>query len=165
MNENIDLAKILKDCPEGFGLYSTVLGEVKFVQCIGLHRIIVKKEGEYYYFTEKGVFIFQGILFKGECVLFPSKEQRDWSKFTAPRYKKEKFDPKTLKPFDKVLTRDSVDEEWTCTLFSYRRNDKYSFICGNEPFVYCIPYNDATKHLIGTKEEEPEYYRFWEDKI
>ena len=30
-----------------------------------------------------------------ECVIFPSKDQRDWSKFTAPWYKKEKFDPKT----------------------------------------------------------------------
>ena len=47
--------------------------------------------------------------------------------------------------------------------FLYRRNDHYSFMCGAEPYVYCIPYNDATKHLIGTKEEAPEYYEYWED--
>ena len=27
----------------------------------------------------------------------------------------------------------------------------------------CIPYNDDTKHLVGTNEEAPEYYRHWED--
>ena len=30
MNENIDLTKILKDCPKGWKLYSSVYGEVKF---------------------------------------------------------------------------------------------------------------------------------------
>lgn len=29
--------------------------------------------------------------------------------------------------------------------------------------LFCIPYNDDTKHLVGTKEEAPEYYRYWED--
>ena len=53
----------------------------------------VSSEGKYLYST------------KGECILFPSKEQRDWSKFNAPWLKKERFDPKTLKPFDKVLVR------------------------------------------------------------
>ena len=31
MNENIDLTKILKDCPRGFKLYSAVHGEVTFL--------------------------------------------------------------------------------------------------------------------------------------
>lgn len=26
-------------------------------------------------------------------------------------------------------------------------------------YPYCIPYNDETKHLVGTAEEEPEYYK------
>ena len=25
-----------------------------------------------------------------------------------------------------------------------------------------IPYNDETKHLVGTTDEAPEYYRYWE---
>ena len=29
--------------------------------------------------------------------------------------------------------------------------------------VMAIPYNEETKHLIGTKEEAPEFYRYWED--
>ena len=30
MNENIDLTKILKDCPKGWKFYSSVFGEVEF---------------------------------------------------------------------------------------------------------------------------------------
>ena len=162
MNENIDLTKILKDCPKGTKFYSTIFGEVEF---LGFYedegyKITIKKNFDIAYITKDGRYLSG---FNGECTLWPSKDCRDWSKFTAPWLKKEKFDPKTLQPFDKVLTRNSGNEEWTCTLFSYRRNDHYPFICGNEAFLYCIPYNDDTKHLIGTKEEIPEYYRYWED--
>ena len=30
-------------------------------------------------------------------------------------------------------------------------------------YVHCIPYNDETKHLVGTTGEAPEYYRYWDD--
>lgn len=106
--------------------------------CAKIHRqIVFNTDGKYemWAYSDNN----SNYLFSDECLFFPSKDQRDWSKFTAPWYKKEKFDPKTLKPFDKVLTRYSVDGEWTCTFFSYRRNDHYSFICGAEPYVYCIP--------------------------
>ena len=163
MNENIDLTKILKNCPKGTKLYSILHGEVEYEGISEKDSYEVRfrdKDGDIERVKPDGRYFS---CFNGECILFPSKDQRDWSKFSAPWYKKERFDPKTLKPFDKVLTRDSVNKEWTTALFSYRRDDHYSFMCGTEPYVYCIPYNDDTKHLIGTKEEEPEYYRFWED--
>ena len=28
---------------------------------------------------------------------------------------------------------------------------------------YCIPYNEETENLIGTKDEVPEFYRYWEN--
>ena len=49
MNENVDLTKILKDCPEGFELYSIVHGKVMFEEINrgSLYPIIVSsKEGE-----------------------------------------------------------------------------------------------------------------------
>lgn len=80
---------------------------------------------------------------------------------------KPKFDPKTLQPFDKVLVRyDSVKGQWRCTLFSHIiENEKipYRFVTSNNSYEYCIPYNEDTKHLAGTCEEAPEYYRYWED--
>ena len=81
--------------------------------------------------------------------------------------KKQRFDPKTLQPFDKVLVRyDSVKGQWRCTLFSHIiENEKipFRFVTSNNAYEYCIPYNEDTKHLAGTCEEAPEYYRYWED--
>lgn len=89
MNNNVDLTKILKYCPKGTKLYSTIFGEVEFIECDDLYQIVVAKENKYYYFTSQGAFYFERIKYHvGECALFPSKEQRDWSKFTAPWYKK-----------------------------------------------------------------------------
>ena len=89
MNNNVDLTKILKYCPKGTKLYSTIFGEVEFIECNDLYQIVVAKENKYYYFTSQGAFYFERIKYHvGECALFPSKEQRDWSKFTAPWYKK-----------------------------------------------------------------------------
>ena len=164
MDEKIDLTKILKDCPKGANLYSTIYGEVEFyiidessfypivLQTVKGLRPSVTKYGRYAIDYEN----------RGECTLFPSKEQRDWSKFTAPWYKKEKFDPKTLKPFDKVLVRNLTDSKWRCNIFSHiLQSDGY--MCIYAGWRCCIPYNDETKHLVGTIEEAPEYYRYWDD--
>ena len=171
MNENIDLIKILKDCPKGTKLYSTIFGEVEFIGYNNLYQIIVARDDKCYYFTSKGTFIFERIVYcRGECTLFPSKEQRDWSKFTAPWYKKERFNPKTLKPFDKVLVRDSMlvdgslSNLWKCQIFSFIREDEdYPYVCINDEYSFCIPYNDDTKHLVGTNKEAPEFYKYWEE--
>ena len=171
MNENIDLTKILKDCPKGFKLYSLLHGEVSF-------RGIDETTDDYsisydypvtgfmgmctseFYLTRNGTYSNN---YNGECILFPSKDQRDWNKFTAPWYKKDRFDPKTLKPFDKVLGRDSNTCIWRCNLFSHIENKSFPYKCIGNSYIYCIPYNDETKHLVGTTEKAPEFYRYWED--
>ena len=179
MNENIDLAKILKDCPKGWKFYSSIYGEVEF-KTITLQRMRYRFEfdpPQHYlsdyeedpypikFYAQNTAYCVSSagehIKGKGECTFFPSKEQRDWSKFTAPWYKKDKFDPKILKPFDRVLVRDRDIQHWICSLFSHIINDEY--LCIGSCFIYCIPYNDDTKHLVGTKDEAPEYYRYWED--
>ena len=162
MNEDLNLVEILKDCPEGTKLYSTVLGEVKLctVNCDNIYPICVKDNiGNIGWLTSNGKFIEK---FDGECILFPSKDQRDWSKFKP---KQPKFDPKTLQPFDRVLVRDNNDnsESWRCDLFSHISTGCFRFICAGNGYHYCIPYNDDTKHLVGTTDEAPEYYRYWED--
>ena len=164
MNENIDLTKILKNCPKGTKFYSLVHGEVTFV---GINEMskdypieIILTGGLIYYYMANGKL---DKFYKGECILFPSKDQRDWSKFTAPWYKKDKFDPKTLKPFDRVLVRDSCAYSWRCALYSHTKENEntFKYVTGDSSYEYCIPYNDDTKHLVGTKNEAPEYYRYW----
>ena len=165
MNENLNLVEILKDCPKGTKLYSTIFGEVEldYVTNGGEYPIKVLLKGDTDSFTKDGRILSE---YEGECVLFPSKEQRDWSKFKVkkPEFKpkKSKFDPNTLNPFDKVLAR-NYREEWNCTFFSHIVKDEetYPYACGYDMFTYCIPYNDDTKHLVGTEEEAPEYYRYW----
>ena len=166
MNENIDLTKILKDCPEGWKFWSDNYGEVKFL-CIEKdydEPILVEvndRRNESY--TKEG---WYDINFPANCLLWPSKDCRDWSKFSAPWYKKKKFNPKTFKPFDKVIRRDSNIYPWQCDLFSYIRRSNgtiLAYCINDDPYRQCIPYNDETKHLIGYGEEAPEYYRYWKD--
>ena len=163
MNENIDLTKILKDCPKGTKLYSPQFGEVYFreIRSDDEYSIITTNDVGAVTFTKEGFYRADA---DEECVLFASEEQKDWSKFTAPWYKKEKFDPKTLKPFDKVLARCS-DYEWVCDMFSHYDKSKcvMPYLCVGGFYEICIPYNEETKHLVGTTEEAPEYYRYWED--
>lgn len=298
MNENIDLTQILKDCPKDTKLYSTIFGEVKFKQ------IKTEFRHQYVIIELKDRLLerinFNGKLYNaydGECILFPSKDQRDWSKFVPPckfkdgdivatssglhifilervenygkgycyigydleyneffragewyfsrlateeekrkffdaikvngykwnaetktlekliqpkfkvgdiiRHKEinkddvykiskvcndyygvndltwiiymkyqdqyelvpNKFNPKTLKPFDRVLVRDYSDDVWNCSILSHRQQrGMYNYTCTNGAnWKYCIPYNEETKHLVGTSDEAPEFYRYWED--
>ena len=226
MNENIDLTKILKDCPKGTKLYTPIWGEVTFIEvrkskdCFLPICITTIISGSCTWLTKEGCYINKD---DAECIIFPSKDQRDWSKFTAPWYKKlvepkfkvgdkiinipkkymgtsgtqgtilkitedkyiftdgsymhigdqdswewvidkkPKFNPKTLKPFDKVLVKDFTWENWNCQFFSHISNTKHPYAGICSIYKMCIPYNDETKHLVGTNEEAPEYYKYWED--
>ena len=217
MNENLDLVEILKDCPSGISLYSPVYGYVQLASVSLVEgakypiEIIGVLYGTKFGITKDGR-IYED--FQGECMLFPSKEQRDWSKFKVKKpkfkvgdrirhketnkddvyeiskvyddsygiagftwmiYKKyqdqyelvpNKFDPTTLKPFDKVLVRDSRVSEWRCEFYSHTKEIKsspYKYCTTSSVYECCIPYNEETKHLIGTKDEAPEYYRYWKD--
>lgn len=222
MNESIDLTKILKDCPKGTNLYTTVWGEVTFNRIDyekPLYPILIETYMSYVSLTKEGHYTNK---IDVDCILFPSKDQRDWNKFEAPWYKKKliepkfkvgdsirkymntletqgiiseitdnkyiftdgshifisdqddwelasnkkyKFDPKTLQHFDKVLVRDSQDEEWHCDLFSHISDnlDYYQYEAVSAYYAFCIPYNDDTKHLVGTKDEASEFYRYWEE--
>ena len=170
MNENLNLVEILKDCPEGTKLYSPVYGDVELVnvsQYKGtLYPILIKiPSNSADTFTCDRSFDKDGRIFadySGECLLFPSRNQRDWNKFKAS---KPKFNPNTLQPFDKVLVRDINSEKWKIQLFSHIIKDcfPYEYHCIGSCYNFCIPYNDDTKHLVGTANKEPEFYRYWED--
>ena len=162
MNKNIDLTQILKDCPKGTKLYSLVHGEVEFerIETYCRHQYVIIKLKDF--LLER--INFNGKLYNsyaGECILFPSRDQRDWSKFTAPWYKKDKFDPKTLQPFDRVLIRANNKTVWEPDFFGYI--DGNWVMCVAAGSAQCVPYNDETKHLVGTSEEALEYYKYWED--
>lgn len=170
MNKNIDLTKILDGCPVGTEFYHAGYGRV------WLAKIYPDAENNAYpialslnendplchnlYVTAKGTLNYE---YEGECLLLPSKIQRDWSKFERfwDKSKVEKFDVNTLQPFDKVLIRNYKGCVWDPSFFGYKTNE--DLICIAALNVQCIPYNEETKHLIGTKEDCPEYYKWWEE--
>ena len=166
MNENLDLTKILEGCPEGTKFYSTTLGEVSFVRiCLSSnYPIIVKAYNKHSVVTASESFTIDGRyswFYDGECTLFPSKDQRDWSKFVRfwDKSKVEKFDPKTFQPFDKVLIKNG--NFWTPNFFGYIAGQWVN--CVGTGDVECVPYNEETKHLIGTNNDCPEYYKWWKE--
>ena len=165
MNENVDLTKILKDCPDGWEFFTPICGEVKFsfIKEFLEYPIIMRFERGTITFSKEGFYLTE--CEGAECLIFPSKDQRDWSKFEAPWYKKDKFDPTTLKAFDKVLVRDERIECWRCAFYSHQRKDStyFRYATTANSYARCIPYNDDTKHLVGTIDVAPEYYRYWED--
>ena len=164
MNENLDLTKILEGCPKGTKFYSAIHGEISFkrLELPSLYPMQFDSDavGRTIYLTEKG----RVLLNAGECVLFPSKDQRDWSKFERfwDKPKKERFDPKTVQPFDKVLVRDNPLNKWRPDFFGFLVQYEKYIICAGSFWYQCIPYNEETKHLVGTKEDCPKFYKWWE---
>lgn len=141
----MNIAEILKKFPKGTKLYSPIYGKIELVDVEDneLYSITcVTQKGNYKTFTSEGK-IFNDYT-DSECVLFPSKEQRDWSKFGATDHEaKHQF-----KPFDKVLVRDYNDNEWNCDFFSNMNEHGY-YNCINSWWRQCIPY-DGNEHLLGT---------------
>lgn len=159
--KKLNLCEILKDCPKGARLYSPIIGECKLDHITDNLVFVEYMSSRYTTFYKDGRFS-DG--YDGECCLFPSKDNRDWSTWKNPKPKVKRFDPKTLKPFDKVLVRDEFNYIWCPSLFGYMaENEVYPCRCCDDNYKFCIPYNDDTKHLVGTTDEAPVYYRYWKD--
>lgn len=94
-----------------------------------------------------------------DCVeVLPVKNQDDW--ILIPN----KFDYKTLQPFDKVLVRQYDVSTWCADFYSYYDEfGGYAECTGGVHYNFCIPYNEDTKHLVGKSEDAPDFYRYWED--
>ena len=92
--KEINLCEILKG-HEGEFFYSPLYGKVKLVKTDAEHMLIKVKSvlgGYYHSFTASGKYLEDD--WGGECVLFPSKTQRDWNKWIEENKPKPKI-PKT----------------------------------------------------------------------
>lgn len=139
----MNVAEILKDCPKGTRLYSPVFGDVYFQR---VRNDLIEVTSDCYVsheFLPNGSYSLQG-----ECVLFPSKDQRDWSKFGVSDQVTDKETEPQFKQFDKVLVRDCDTDTWGCNLFGYIDKDG-DYMCVNGPWSQCIPY-EGNEHLLGT---------------
>ena len=167
MNENLDLTKILDGCPPGTEFYHLIYGQVALREVIKDEYPIVLEPINKFIRTTLTKDGRLNNRYDGECLLYPSKTQRDWSKFERfwDKPKVKKFDPKTFQPFDKVLAKDGFSSKWTCSFFSHMDNDvSFPVYCSGGYFKVCIPYNEETKHLVGASDDCPEYYKWWKDE-
>lgn len=81
--EKINVAELLKYCPKGMELYSPLCGKCVFDR-VNFGTIICKKQNtQEITFTSKGYYMLP-VFDDCECMIFPSKDQRDWSKFVPP---------------------------------------------------------------------------------
>ena len=137
MNEDLNLLEILKDAPKGTRLYCTIWGEMELVKVLTYVVICKDNGGVEWNFKDNGN-LFASNTEDGECVLFPSKEQRDWSKF--------KLDLPIDTP---VMVRDDsfVIREWK---LRYYDKDNRAFVNGAKSddcetsmvFDYIVPVKD-----------------------
>lgn len=130
----MDIAEILKNCPQGTKLYSSTWANVELLEVTRQKDIIIKL------CNDKRIKLFSNGAYSvdGDCILFPSRNQRDWSKFNIYQ----------LKPFDRVLVRDCDEDVWDCSFFS-RIDEKGYYRCINVCWEQCIPYK-GNEHLLRT---------------
>ena len=134
MNEDLNLLVILKDAPKGTRLYSTIWGDVELVEAQPLWIKCITPNGTEWHFEMNGK-LNAASSGNGECVLFPSKEQRDWSKF------------KLDLPIDTPVMVSATEEEW---LLRFYAGDNATFIDGSKSngdagicyWSYIVPVKD-----------------------
>ena len=149
MNENLNLLEILKDAPKGTKLYSTIWGDVELVEAQPLWIKCITPNGTEWHFEMNGK-LNAASSGNGECVLFPSKEQRDWSKF--------KLDLPIDTP---VMVRDDsfVIREWK---LRYYDKDNRAFVNGAKSddcetsmvFDYIVPVKDFDFENLESNKEK-----------
>lgn len=165
----MNISELLRGC-EGEKFYTLDLGEMTLLEVDKYDDIIFIKEEEYYGRGRRCIYVFNSDGRKheeGECLVFPSKTQRDWTKFNKDEFCT-KFRLEKFQTGDEVLVRNCDKEIWKKRIFSdvTDYNGVRAALAGrsirNEYyFLQCIPYNDDNKHLLKTKKMPNEYYIWW----
>ena len=159
MNENLNISKILKNAPKGVKLWSPIYGDCEFVEIKNdnsIFPIVCKvkvKElifcQDYVFFTAKGE--YSNDFDNTECVLFPSRENRDWSTFPV-----EHLQHKHFEPFQKILfiVNDNGNKIWTPDFYSHYNevtDEHYvvsGFIINSDDEI--MPY-EGNENMLGKK--------------
>ncbi len=153
----LNLVEILKDYPKGSKLYSPICGELRFLGVRNNETFpiyTITETGVDYAFTKFGCFSDS---VDAECVLFPSKENRNWGTF---KKKEGCFDPHSFQPFDKILVRER-ESVWRPSFFAFLQDDHTVRTTDDCSYARVIPYNEETKHLVGTFINAPIWYHWW----
>ena len=115
MNEKLNLVEILKNVPTGTKLWSPIIGECEFVEIVKDYPSPIRckaLDNTFWGFYSDGRFVnYEG----AQCVLFPSKENKDWATFNVPSHKH-------FEPFQKILfviLNEHNEKVWASSFYSY----------------------------------------------
>lgn len=131
----INLVEILKHCPKGMKLYSPIFGEVKFLTVFNNEYIdTYTSVADIHRFQKDGRFDSYG-----ECMLFPSKDQRDWDKFQIP------FKRGDIMMFEDKSAVFIINYDCSAICYLTSRGD---FRTGEKLFYNCIPASEDMKEKL-----------------
>lgn len=157
--EKINIAELLKDCPKGMELDCLLFDNAILTKVANSdlnYPICIDSECGYStWLTKYGQYVD---IDDAKCVIFP-KGKTTWEGFVPPI--PNKFDITTLKPFDKVLARDSNKDKWNIDFFAHYR-DSGEYQCMTFTKNQCIPY-EGNEYLLGTTDDCDEYYKTWDE--
>lgn len=165
MDRNLNLVEILKNVPEGTKLWSPIYGECTFLEVDesimadygdGIDQpkypIICEADGAKRSFTKEGKLFDDNN--DTECILFPSKWNRDWSTFKVPKMHKH------FEPYQKVLcVINDIDHKiWAADFYSHYNEDKkqHNLVSGvvkDDADNEVIPYGGNEEKLGKTVEK------------
>jgi hypothetical protein len=142
MEQKLNIAEILKDKPVELKLYSSTFGYIKFN---GVHKDKI-------YFSSEDTNIHSvkpnGKMYdSGECIIFPSKKMRDWSKFAWKR-----GDVLTNSSGFKVFFDKWVNEDYTKFLGEIK-------VLGDSHYYYY----DTAYYILASKKEALEFIKSVEE--
>lgn len=151
---------IVEDEPDNFGLLMfsqqdkwELINEQKFKFKVD-DKVKLKGRDEFGIITQVSD-CFYTIKCKNNTHCWPIKNQDDWE--LVPN----NFNINMLKPFDKVLVRDTKEQVWVADLFSHMVNRPlggYTFACVGHYPSQCIPY-EGNEHLLGKTDDCDEYFK------
>ena len=139
-----------------YGIVKSIDYSSKKLEYYVLNDMSTLKFEDWLSFEDKQI---QPITETQQIILFDAllKENKRWD---AEKKMIVDLKPKVeFKPFDKVLCRNSKDDTWEADFFArltrkeidYTQSGKY--LCVGDLWMYCIPYNEETAHLLGTTDE------------
>ena len=166
--ETLEIEKTHPEFKDGDIVYISGMGYLAY----GIVKRIdnSSKKLEYYVLNDMSTLKFEDWLSFEDKQIQPITETQQIILFDALAKKGKAWDaekkefidlkPKVeFKPFDKVLCRNSKDDTWEADFFArltrkeidYTQSGKY--LCVGDLWMYCIPYNEDTAHLLGTADD------------
>lgn len=129
--KNIYLSEILKGC-EGMVFYSTMVGYCRLIEITEYITIRYEDDDDCLVLESDGKYSIYG-----ECTLFPSKENRDWSTFVNPN---------KIKEGTPVMTKWNSASFWK--LESYSKDNKSDFIVPVSDFDFTDFDSNKSKSIV-----------------